>query len=354
MKKFKNILIALFACFVIISLFVFQKDCVSSVIFSVKSFIYGVFPALFPFMAFCLFLSGMGALNFLKKIKFISKIFCCHPYFAYIFVCSALSGYPMGVKISCELYSRGEISQKDCVKLINSTCLCGGAFIYSVVCAQILQRESLFLPIFLSQIFSMLIISFIFNRIFYKNIPQTKISRSEKNKEFSFFGCINSAFSTMILICGNIIIFSLITVIFSKFMPCFSLIGGIFEMSGGCIMLENADIHFTQKILLCAFFTAFGGICVLMQCFCVMKEYCIQNKILILTKLLHGFLSAFSTYVLLRFQNVSQNVFRLQQKNILPHQDDTKGYIILAIFIIFLIIRLRCFQNHFYRNRNRR
>ena len=125
-------------------------------------------------------------------------------------------------------------------------------------------------------------------------------------------------------------------------------------MSGGCILLENADIHFTQKILLCTFFTSFGGICVLMQCFCVMKEYFIQNKALILIKLLHGVLSVFLTYVTLCFQNVSQSVFNLQQKNILLPQNDTKGYIILAIFIVFLIILLRCLQNDFRRNKNRK
>lgn len=134
---------------------------------------------------------------------------------------------------------------------------------------------------------------------------------------------ITNSISTILLIGGFVVIFSviisilkessLLEMVSSSLAPIFSIIGipaslaspvlaGIVELTNGVNMVANISLkEISISITVCAFLLGFGGISVLLQVFSIVSKHGLSIKKYFIGKLLQGIFAASYTILALQF-----------------------------------------------------
>ena len=133
---------------------------------------------------------------------------------------------------------------------------------------------------------------------------------------------ISNATSTIMMIGGFVVMFSVIISIFKAshllnmlslaFIPCFEflhiptafvtpLLTGILEITNGISLISSIQIKaISTNIILASFLLGFGGISVFLQVLSIISKTDLSIKPYILGKILHGFIAAFYTFVFIQ------------------------------------------------------
>lgn len=134
---------------------------------------------------------------------------------------------------------------------------------------------------------------------------------------------INNSISTILMIGGFVVIFSVIISILNKthaldilsniLNPILSLLNfdlsfakplfsGILELTNGVNLVTDVHIKaISQNIILCAFLLGFGGFSVLLQVFSIVSKTDLSMKKYCIGKFLQGIFAAFYTFLALKF-----------------------------------------------------
>ena len=134
---------------------------------------------------------------------------------------------------------------------------------------------------------------------------------------------ITSAISTTLLIGGFVVLFSVIisilnnsgvinilSIIFGPVLNIFgfpvefssSLVTGLLEITNGLNLIAGIKIkQISLNIIFSSFLLGFGGISVLFQVLSVVSKSDLSIKPYIIGKILHGFISAFYTFLMIQF-----------------------------------------------------
>ena len=329
MKKAINIiLIILFFIlgFLMIIRFDICKNAVSKGIMLCSNVI---IPSLFPFTVCVMFLINSGALARIPVFKFFGKPFRLNSEEFAVFIFSLIGGYPTGAKMINTLFKNGKTSQQK-AKLM--TCYCvnaGPAFIISVVGNTVLHSEKLGVIIFFSHIFSSVILALIFGLTF------KDVSYSAKRPNFispidNFVLSTSQAAQAVMNICFYIIFFAVIsayTVNFSYKIPILKYVSYLLEITIG--------VNNTRNIFLIAFLLGFSGICIWFQIFSVTKNCKPPILFFILSRIMHGTISIFLTYLFVKICRIQIPIF---SNNILFEKEYCYGSVALSISIVVLII----------------
>jgi len=167
----------------------------------------------------------------------------------------------------------------------------------------------------------------------------TKLNSFTSNKKtvsFSSLGeilgkSITNSISTILLIGGFVVIFSVIisilnethlldgiATILSPIFSCISIpvelikpfLSGIVELTNGVSLISSEAIQLTNiNIILCAFLLGFGGFSVLLQVFSIISKSGLSIKPYLIGKLLQGIFAAFYTFLALQFLPFLQLAF---------------------------------------------
>lgn len=137
-----------------------------SVISGLKLFFSAVLPGLLPFMFLCKILTN---LNIQKHLSFMSKpmrkIFELSKECAYPFFISIISGYPIGSKITSDLYESNKISDKDLLKCAVLSSTSGLIFIIGSVGSSMIGNAKVGILIYFASILSCILSVIILNLI---------------------------------------------------------------------------------------------------------------------------------------------------------------------------------------------
>ena len=137
-----------------------------SVISGLKLFFSAVLPGLLPFMFLCKILTN---LNIQKHLAFMSKpmqkIFGLSKECAYPFFISIISGYPIGSKITSDLYESYKISDKDLLKCAVLSSTSGLIFIIGSVGSAMIGNVKVGILIYFASILSCILSVIILNLI---------------------------------------------------------------------------------------------------------------------------------------------------------------------------------------------
>ena len=222
-----------------------------------------IVPSMFPFI----FLIGLLMQSFEgKKAKSNCTItsLCGIPDGTeYLYVTGLISGYPAGAKCVYNAYQNGQLSKKDAEHLLLFCNNPGPAFIFGVLGCVFDQVTTLW-AIWLIQI-----LSSILTAILLKSNEQSVPTPTRANKK-TFIQIFNDALHTTATICGWIILGKVLLSFINKWFLCFLpheiavLLGGMIELSNGCISLQNG-ISFAHQMILCSAMLTMGGFCIIMQ-----------------------------------------------------------------------------------------
>lgn len=183
----------------------------------------------------------------------------------------------MGAKTTSDLLNVNKISRSEASYLLSFCNNTSPAFILSYVVAQNMKERNLCIPFFLILTFTPLMLSFIF-RLFYRlpesscSFPQVtpgSFSNPSESISNSFLDrCILNAFESVTKVGGYMMMFSVLIQLLASVLPntIFSLLlYSSLEISTGIRLLFSSALYTTEKIILCAFLTSFGGWCCIAQ-----------------------------------------------------------------------------------------
>lgn len=243
---------------------------------------YTLLPSLLPFIILSDFFIHTGllerVLNMPKKLWRI--LFCLSPKGFYALFMGLFCGYPMGAKVTADLYRTQQVSYQEACYLLTFCNYPGPSFLSAYLCTGMLKRPDLLVPTYGILYTSGFLCSLLFRP---KPVP-VSFSVSDKQKEISHalpFGksldiSIMNGFESITRLGGYIILFSIIQGILNQLLSPLPnikyLIFGLTEITTGISAVTKSNLPSDLAYPLIMACTASGGLCVAAQTKSMLSE----------------------------------------------------------------------------------
>lgn len=266
-------------------------------------------PTLLPFMIVSNLLIFSGSLDkLIAMLPGLNRASRLSPYGIYAIFLGFLCGYPMGAKLTADLYGKQKISKKEAEYLLTFVNNPSPAFLSSYVLLQCLGMEKRILPSF----FILYSADFVCAALFYHTlpVPEAELSRKKSKKENRKVPSesekketssahpqgayidlsIMNGFETITRLGGYILLFSLLAAALRHFWPA-NLPGCLFvlsitEISTGLAALSSSGLPAPLLYAWAMGCTSFGGLCILAQAKGVLGESHLSVRLHVLSKCL--------------------------------------------------------------------
>ena len=253
----------------LILLIIFPFEVSNSVALSLDLCLKSVIPALFPFLCVSNIITEIGIpKNFFTLL--LSKLFNISPVSVPAYILGILCGYPIGAKMTLELFSKGKIGQKEKDRLLVFANNSGPGFIIGMVGGVLFNSIHTGIIIYISHIFASVIYGFITSF----SSSQIRCTHTDCNRKISFLSVlslsIKKSIESLINITGVIIFFSSLISLLDLVpsVSSFSLKGllyGLLEMTNGIKIIVLSSLSLRLKGAIASFLVTFSGFSVFMQ-----------------------------------------------------------------------------------------
>lgn len=385
--SFKRNILPIIFVLIAICLVIFSKTNLSAASNGLILWATCVVPSLFPFFVISNLLSHTKVVSFIGRLldKFMKPLFNVPGIGGFAFIMGLISGYPVGAKIVSEFREKGLVSKDEGERMLAFTNNSGPLFILSSVGISLFGDTKTGILLLCTHVLSCITVGIILGKFSIEqseknNYINNKIILKNNNVTLKNLGevlgnSINTAISTILLIGGFVVIFSVIISILnvthaldflSKFLnPILSFLGfnldfskpmlsGIIELTNGIKSVSNIHIKaISQNIILCAFLLGFGGFSVLLQVFSIVSKTDLSMKKYFIGKLLQGIVASIYTFLVLKFipfinldivetfnANASQFEVLNSVSSLLYSYFYDLGIFMIAIFILFIIFNV--------------
>ena len=222
-----------------------------------------IIPSLFPFFVFSNYLCSALAGQKLPGINILGKTLHIPAGSESLLTIGLLGGYPVGAQLISESYKNKQIDKQTAKILLGYSNNAGPAFIFGIA-GTLFSSKWITLSLWMIHVSSAFITGFL--------LPRPVISASSHTQErtCSIVQSVRNGISACSSVCAWVILFRVLIAYISRLFPCngtsigLIVLNGILELSNGCVQLQHIGNHAT-RYLLCSFFLAFGGLCVLLQ-----------------------------------------------------------------------------------------
>ena len=225
-------------------------------------------PTLFPFFFLSSWLSGIISGISIPGGGIISRLYAIPSGTEALLLCGYLGGYPVGAVTVDEAVYRGQISPNMGKRLLSICNQCGPAFIFGMSAVLFNSPVAGWL-LMLFQLLSAMITA--------RLLPGSSDAVIGRNSIPSAKNPLDQAIRSTANVCGWVILFKILVVFIQRWILWLIPIAGqcaivgLVEISNGCLLLhEIQSVEF--RFLLCAAFLNFGGLCVTMQTFSMVKH----------------------------------------------------------------------------------
>lgn len=260
-------------------------------------------PSVLPYMIIACFAVKSGVNALLGRLLDRASLFL----FGLSGKCAAamiiglIGGYPVAAKGIEALYKSGAISGYEARKCAYSAFCAGTGFVVSFAGARLLGSAEIGWAILAAQIISALILA-IANRFIFpqKNNIDDYNSLAEVKLSEAFIESVSDGAYAAIDMCAMVIVFSSFSGLTEK-MPILSV---ILEVCNACnILSEN------NNIALLAFAIGFGGLCVHLQIFRILKNIKLNKYLFFLYRIIQGIITSTLTFIFIKLFRISLPVF---------------------------------------------
>lgn len=285
--------IATFTCIILcITMLCFSKDMKLGALEGMRLSSEILIPTLFPFFV----LSDYWSKNFFiseKSVlsKLFVKLFHIPPCGLLAFITGIICGFPLGVKVACDLYDRGEINDRQLTNLCGFANNPSMAFVISGIGLGIFGSVHVGILLFISCSISAIVCGTVFRE---KEIKIQKAGNISRQK-FSLIESIKNAGLTSITISSYVIFFSAVIYVLKKS----QLIASALELCSAVKIISESQFSVNQKLVLIAFSLGFSGLSVHLQAFSFMDAR-VKKSRYFLMKITQGLLSAITIFILER------------------------------------------------------
>ena len=326
-KYFLTIIFSLF----LFCLVLFSTETLQATQNGIFFFFFNVVPSLFPFFIATELLNYTNLPYFLGKLtnKLMKPLFNVPGEASYAFIMGILCGYPVGAKIVNIFLENGICTKKEAERMLAFTNNSGPLFIIGTVGISLFGYSKIGILLFVTHILSCITVGILFGLLSSnKNSDIHSFQSIKKNANYNVSDLgsilsisISNAISTILLIGGFIVLFSIIISILNSvniinfISMLFAQIGfnenyikgiliGLIELTHGVNYISS--IH-TKKIsiliTITAFILGFAGLSIFLQIFSIASKNKLSMKPYLIGKLLQGGFAALYTFIFLNFFN---------------------------------------------------
>ena len=233
-----------------------------------------VIPALFPFMVASEILVGCGAAAVIGRVlaRPFKAVLGVPGAAACPIVLGALCGFPTGARAMATLYDRGELSARQCTRLLTFINLPSSAYLISAVGASLLGSRRTGLLLWGVSLLCALLTALVTRVLLRDDTPHVPQEPQPVRMGASVFtGAVGAAAQSMLAVCAYVLFFSAVlgalhSALAGIVLPpaWHAILYGLLEMSGG--MARAAAIpSATQAAMVCAALAAWSGLSVMCQ-----------------------------------------------------------------------------------------
>ncbi len=296
MRKYNTIL-SIFVLFIIFNMIFRPALYIQETLNGISAWALNVLPSVLPFMFFTKVLTHLGTIERASGIfgQATKRIFKTPQISAFVFLTSAVSGYPVGAKMTADLYSSGKISKSDAFKMCSFCSTSGPMFIVGAVGVGMLGKPIYGYIILLSHL-----IGAILNGILYRNL---KVKEEELSRQSTPKTAPKSDISSMVLDSALSIIsvgaiIAIFFVIITALSPVFSIfpkeispiLQGLVEITKGCKEI-SLNLNGIWAVLASTFVISFGGFSTILQSIAMLKQLDMPVGLFCLQKFTHALLA---------------------------------------------------------------
>ncbi len=279
-KLNKKYILTFLIILVIITALISPLDYIEGTLSAFILYAKNVLPALFPFIFFNKLLTMIGSASELSALlkKPLAKVYHAPAITGYVVVMSIFCGYPIGSKLTRDLYDNGAIGKQSCLIISVLSNVCGPIFIIGTISSMLGSTLSGYI-IYLSHILSAFINAFIYR-------PKNKELDTNYNLSTTYDDILSKSMIDSIIsiavVGGYIAIMSFIITLVDKIYltnlitTTLEHIGidsevtksvwyGLFEMTRGLANLSKCNLNATSSIPIATFLVTFGGACIALQ-----------------------------------------------------------------------------------------
>ncbi|MCK9574876.1 MAG: hypothetical protein M0R51_02735 [Clostridia bacterium] len=325
MKKI-NIFLSILIIF-IIALFIFNPQVYSlSVLKGILLWATALLPTLFPFFFLTKILTELGAVNILANYlsRITKKLFNVGGIAGYVYIMSIISGYPVGAKLTAELYEHNLISKEEAARIVTFTSTSGPLFIIGTVGIGMFLSRTAGIIILCSHFLGAIINGLIYRNYKYKKaLADSKFEPVQKNLNTILSESIYNSIISILIVGGYVAIFYMLIDMLNnsnlllpfknisayllnifKKSPAFSegLVNGIIEITRGCYDLSSLKaVSLSLCTITATFIISWGGLSIHMQALTFLCKCKINIGFYFLQKLTHAICSTIICILILIF-----------------------------------------------------
>lgn len=324
-----------------IGMFYYPQEVLSSATTGLTLWVSYIVPALFPFFVISDILMKQGFVHFLGVLlePLMRPLFRLPGKASFILAMTHTSGIPIGAILTCKMRKDGEITRTEGERLLAFTSNPSPGFMFGAIASGMLGNPALGIVIAGSIYISNLIVGLLFR--FYGESPSTPISyrisfskamheleiAQQKNKKplgEMIAESVRESTSTILLVGGFIVFFSVITNMLTAWnitslLAAMSnrlsggvlsleggtaLINGIIETSLGCKAAVTAFSALNIKVGVLAFMLGWGGISVFAQVASFTSSTDLRFLPFIVGRTLHGILAFIISQIILKYREI--------------------------------------------------
>ena len=317
-KLNSKLILALLTSFIIICLVINPSKYITVCLNGILVFCKNILPALLPFIFFTKLLTSTGYVEFVSNSfsAFTKKMYNTPAISSYVFLMSILSGYPIGAKITTDLFEAGLISREEAHRICSYSSNSGPMFIVGTVGVGMFGSIVSGYIILFSHITASLLNGLIYRKYQPKFVEIPKTYKKEiKNTDNFLSDCMENSIMSVLMIGGFIAISFIIIEVLNNinfFSPLFvlsekiginsnitkSLVNGAVEITNGCCILSNINISLKLKTILASFIISFGGLSVAFQGFVFLNKLKISKKFYFLQKFSHALIATLLSVII--------------------------------------------------------
>lgn len=306
-KKFLNIIIIILTLFFMYQIIVNKFLVYNSISFALDIWVNNLIPSLFPFFIITDILVNYNITYYIpRKIRYFCKrIFNITDNMLTILILSMLSGFPNNARNTRLLYDKNLITLEEANHILIFSHFSNPVFILTTVGIFFFSNKLVGIILLISHYLSNFILGILFSGYFNHKSNNKYINDEKINFGQVFIDAINKSVDTILLICGIVTVFlllsSIINNIFNLSLYNSTLIKGILEITIGIEAVSRLSLPIIYKIVIASCFLAFGGFSVHMQVISQINDTMISYKYFFIGRIFQMIISGFITYLICLF-----------------------------------------------------
>jgi len=303
-RKILNMVIIVITLFVLYEVIIKKTLVYNSINYALNIWVNNLIPTLFPFFIISDILINYNFTSYVPKIfkDFCKFLFNITDNMITILMLSIISGFPSNARNTRTLYDKNLITLDEANHILTFSHFSNPLFILTTVAIFFFNDKDVGVILLISHYLSNFFVGILFRNYFHHNDIDSKKEVNKIDFGNVFIGAIKKSIDTILLICGIVTVFLLLSSIvintFDFNIYNSMLIKGLLEITIGIEALGKLNLSMIYKAVITSCFLAFGGFSVHMQVMSQIAETEIKYRYFFIGRLYQMIFSGVITYII--------------------------------------------------------